>query len=98
MKINHSHSRLINNNPYKSQEQRGQITNVKKEKNINIEISDSAKSLAQKINQAEDSKYSEKVEEIRKAILEGSYKVSPDKIADKIMNVIKNQKESGNDE
>ncbi|RBP70127.1 FlgM family anti-sigma-28 factor [Alkalibaculum bacchi] len=98
MKINHSHSRFISNNPYKTQEQREQTTNIKKEKNINIEISDSAKSLAQKINQAEGSKYGEKVEEIRKAILEGSYKVSPDKIADKIMNAIKNQKESGNNE
>lgn len=98
MKINHSHSRFISNNPYKTQEQREQTTNIKKEKNINIEISDSAKSLAQKINQTEGSKYGEKVEEIRKAILEGSYKVSPDKIADKIMNAIKNQKESGNNE
>ncbi|WP_303861346.1 flagellar biosynthesis anti-sigma factor FlgM [Alkalibaculum bacchi] len=98
MKINHSHSRFISNNPYKTQEQHEQTTNIKKEKNIDIEISDSAKSLAQKINQTEGNKYSEKVEEIRKSILEGSYKVSPDKIADKIMNAIKNQKESVNNE
>lgn len=98
MKINHSHNRFIINNPYKSQEQTEQTTSVKKEKNINIEISDSAKSLAQKVSQAEDSKYSDKVEAIRKALLEGSYKVSPEKIADKMMSAIKNQKESGNDE
>ena len=98
MKINHSHSRFITNNPYKTQEKREQMTDTKKEKNINIEISDSAKSLAQKVKQVDNPKYSERVEEIRKAILDGSYKVSPDKIADKIINAIKNQEESGNDE
>ena len=59
-----------------------------KENKIKIEVSDSAKALVEKINQLNDVKNSEKVEKIRKAILEGKYKVSSEEIADKLIETI----------
>ncbi len=63
-----------------------------KENKIKIEVSDSAKALVEKINQLNDVKNSEKVEKIRKAILEGKYKVSSEKIADKLIKTMEAQK------
>ena len=96
MKINNSHYRFITSNNYKDKaiERREQGIDIKKEKNINIEISSAAKSLAEKIQQSGDSQYTEKVEGIRKAILKGSYKVSPEEIAEKMLGIIYKQKDS----
>ena len=55
---------------------------------INIEISDTAKAIINKINQSKDSGISERVEAIRS----GNYKVSSEEIADKIINILKSQK------
>ena len=63
-----------------------------KENKIKIEVSDSAKALVEKINQLNDVKNSEKVEKIRKAILEGKYKVSSEEIADKLIKTMEAQK------
>ncbi|NMR87047.1 flagellar biosynthesis anti-sigma factor FlgM, partial [Vibrio parahaemolyticus] len=50
-----------------------------------------------RINSAPNVDYSEKVEKIRKQILDGTYKVEPEKIADKIISMLNMQKESETD-
>lgn len=62
------------------------------EKNVNVQISDSTKRLAQFVNSSKDEGISEKVETIKKAILEGSYKIDDKTIAKKIMDNISIQK------
>jgi len=57
-----------------------------------VEISTQAKALVKKINESEDSHFSEKVESIRRSIQEGSYKVDTEKIADKILEKIDEQR------
>jgi anti-sigma28 factor (negative regulator of flagellin synthesis) len=59
---------------------------------INIEISDTAKAIINRINQSKDSGISERVEVIRQAIISGNYKVSSEEIADKIINILESQK------
>ena len=65
---------------------------------MDVKISNSAKELVNRINQAEDTGYSEKVEKIRAAVLEGTYKVQPEKIADSILKAIESDKGNVNDE
>lgn len=68
---------------------------IKREKVVNVEISNTAKSLIKTIAQSKDPGFSERVEGIRQSILSGSYKVSPEKIADKILEVLESQEGSG---
>lgn len=63
-----------------------------KEKNINVQISDATKRLAESVNLAKDEGISEKVETIKKAIISGNYKVDDKTIAKKIMDNIHIQK------
>ena len=58
---------------------------------INIEISDTAKAIINRINQSKDSGISERVEVIRQAIISGNYKVSSEEIADKIINILESK-------
>ena len=81
MKINGNYDKFVNIQAYKHNSE----NKINKENSINIEISDSAKALVEKIDESNDVKYSEKVEKIRKAILEGNYNVSSQDIADKII-------------
>lgn len=87
MKINKL-NQLQNLNLYRSAEKKTIDKDIKPKSSVNIEISNSAKELAKKIEQSEDVKYSEKVEKIRQSILAGSYKVNSEDIADKIMEAI----------
>ncbi len=63
-----------------------------KEKNVNVQISDSTKRLAQFVNLSKDDGISERVETIKKAIMQGTYKVNDKTIAKKIMDNIGVQK------
>jgi negative regulator of flagellin synthesis FlgM len=95
MKISRIQNQNIVNNIYKENEKKP--NNDKEErtlKSVNIEISDSAKKLTSRINMMSNVDYSEKVERIRKQILEGAYKVEPEKIAEKIISAMEKQKES----
>ena len=66
----------------------------KSESGIKIEISSSAMELVNRVNQSEDKKHIERVEEIKKLISEGSYNVDPMKLAERIMTEIKEEKGS----
>ncbi|MBC7087517.1 MAG: flagellar biosynthesis anti-sigma factor FlgM [Tissierellales bacterium] len=101
MKISRIQNQNIVNNIYKENERKidskDDKNGYKNSKSVNIEISDSAKKLTSRINSAPNVDYSEKVEKIRKQILDGTYKVEPEKIADKIISMLNMQKESETD-
>lgn len=63
-----------------------------KEKNINVQISDTSKKLVQAVKLEKDEIMSKKVESIKKAILEGQYKVDDKELAKNIMDHIDIQK------
>lgn len=85
-----------NYNQYIKQSQKQQTpketSKVNKEKNINVQISDATKRLAESVNLSKEEGISEKVETIKKAILSGNYKVDDKTIAKKIMDNIYIQK------
>lgn len=86
---------LLNTNLYKNKDKsNSKDKEISSKSSVNIEISDSAKVLADKINQSGDTMYSEKVEQIRKAVLNGTYKVSAEDIAEKIIQLLEEQKDS----
>lgn len=92
MKINKMHNNPIIHNTLKENERKADSKATQATKNVDIKISNSAKELVNRINQAEDKGYSQKVEKIRSAILEGTYKVSPEKIAGSILKAIDDEK------
>lgn len=98
MKINRVQGQYLKINAYKAKDEKKNMDiknmDAKKEKAVNIEISNSAKELVEKIGQSYDTNFSERVEKIRQSILDGTYKVSTEDIADKILQTINNQKGS----
>lgn len=96
MKINNIQNKFVDISLYKSNEKKSNEKEINSKNSVNIQISDSAKALVEKINQSNDIKYSDKVEKIRKSILEGSYKVSSENIANKLLQAMEEQK--GSDE
>ncbi len=88
MKIDQFHNNYIQKN-YKTSDERkaGYVAGKTASKSI-VEISTQAKALVKRISESEDSHISDKVENIRRQIQEGSYKVDTDKIADKIFQVL----------
>lgn len=92
MKINRIQNQYVDN-AYKAKDKK-ENTDITKEKSVKIEISSSAKELVDKIEQSDDKNFSAKVEGIRKSILDGTYKVSPEDIANKILQTINEQKGS----
>ena len=95
MKINKLQNQIIENSLYNKVSQKRPVgVDIKTDNSVNIQISDSAKTLINKINQSEETNYSEKVEGIRRAILEGNYKVSSEDIADRIIKAMADQKDS----
>ena len=93
MKINNNNNNY-NNYVNGSQKREGPKVERKSslDKNIDVQISDSTKRLAQSVNLSKDEGISEKVETIKKAILAGTYKVDDKTIAKKIMDNIFIQK------
>lgn len=94
MKINKIQNQYQNIKQYQIKDNNKKNNEVKKERAVDVEISTSAKELAQKINEAKTVNYSEKVEKIRAAILDGTYKVDSEKIAEKIIDKMNTQKGS----
>ena len=96
MKINNYKGQYIDKNVYKSRSKSKKNDPIHEEKEVNIEISNSARELVKRIKQADDTIFSEKVERIRRSIQYGAYQVSSEEIADKILDAVKVQK--GSDE
>ena len=86
-------------NKYLQVQKKGKIKTTKTEKikkTTNVDISKLGKEMANKITESNDDVFSNKVEEIRKSVMEGNYKVSSEDIANKIVDKMVTQK--GNDE
>lgn len=94
MKINGIHNKFINIQAYKTNEKHNIDNKIKEDNSLKIEISDSAKALVDKIKESDQVGYSQKVEKIRKAILEENYQVCPQDIADKLIQIIEEEKGS----
>lgn len=94
MKIDKIRNHLLDINQHRPTENRKNNIDIKKDNSIKIEISNSAKELSQKISDAQDEKFSEKVEAIRLSILNNTYKTSSENIAEKILKIIEEQKGS----
>lgn len=62
------------------------------EDSVTVDISDAAKQLA-KIKSTDTAAMSSNVEAIKKAVLNGTYEVSPEKIASGMMQAMNNQRE-----
>lgn len=92
MKINKMHNNPMVNNTFKENERKADPKTTQATKGVDIKISNSAKELVNRINQVEDKGYSEKVEKIRAKVLDGTYKVSPEKIATSILKAIDDEK------
>lgn len=94
MKINKVQNNPMISTANRENERKADPKTTQATKSVNVEISSSAKELVNRINQIEDNGYSEKVEKIRKSILEGTYRVEPEKIAQKILEAIAEEKGS----
>ena len=97
MKINKQYDiqgKYFDNVNNKSKEWNKKASMVKENENISIQISTSAKKLIDRINNIEDTEFSEEVEKIRKLVLDGKYPISSEKIAEKILHRIEEQKGS----
>jgi negative regulator of flagellin synthesis FlgM len=99
MKIGQLYSNNYTNGIYKTNDERkkGYVEGKTVNKST-VEISSQAKALVKRINESEDSNFSEKVEGIRRSIQEGTYKVDTDKIADKILEKIDAEKVHTNEQ
>ena len=87
MKINNGYNQYVNNNlrynkentQNKKIQEQPQTVN---EEAVKVDISDAAKQVAEANNNVA---FSEKVQAIKQAVLNGTYEVSPEKIADKMI-------------
>ena len=93
-RVNNIYEKYLDNN-IKAKNDKGLQKTSKNDSIVNVQISDTAKALVKTISQVEDPAFSEKVEGIRQSILSGSYKVSPEDIADKILKTLEFQEGSG---
>lgn len=92
-RVNNVYEKYIDNN-IKTKNNKDLQKSLPRNTVVNVQISDAAKALVESINQAEDTAFSEKVEKIRQSVISGSYKVSPEKIADKILETLEFQRGS----
>ena len=92
MKIEQFHSNYVQNTFKNSDERKNGYVEGKTVGKSSVEISTEAKALVKRIRESEESHFSEKVEHIRRSIQEGSYAVDTDKIADKIMEKLDQEK------
>ena len=92
-RVNNNYEKYLDHN-LKTKNDRDLQKDIEKEKVVNVEISDTARALVNTIVQSKDAVFSERVEEIRKSIIAGSYKVSSEEIADKILKVLESQEGS----
>lgn len=94
MKINNGYNQYVNNSLRYNKETTENKT-IKpqatvSEEAVKVEISDAAKQVAKANNNAA---FSERVQAIKQAVLNGTYEVSPEKIADKMVDEMSQQRE-----
>lgn len=94
MKINNGYNQYVNNSLRYNKETTENKT-IKpqatvSEEAVKVEISDAAKQVAEANNNAA---FSERVQAIKQAVLNGTYEVSPEKIADKMVDEMSQQRE-----
>ena len=92
MKIEQFHSNYVQNVYKNNDERKNGYVEGKTVGKSSVEISTEAKALVKRIRESEDSHFSEKVENIRRSIQEGKYVVDTEKIADKILEKIDEEK------
>lgn len=92
MKINKIYTQFIDKNIYNTKDENKKKIDSNSKSYVNVEISKSAKELAKRLEQLEDTHISERVEKIRKSVIDGTYKVSSEDIANKILDNIYNQR------
>lgn len=94
MKINNGYNQYVNNS-LRYNKETTENKNIKpqstvSEEAVKVEISDAAKQVAKANNNAA---FSERVQAIKQAVLNGTYEVSPEKIADKMVDEMSQQRE-----
>lgn len=94
MKINNGYNQYVNNS-LRYNKETTENKNIKpqaavSEEAVKVEISDAAKQVAKANNNAV---FSERVQAIKQAVLNGTYEVSPEKIADKMVADMSQQRE-----
>lgn len=94
MKINNGYNQYVNNSLRYNKETTENKT-IKpqatvSEEAVKVEISDAAKQVAKANNNAA---FSERVQAIKQAVLNGTYEVLPEKIADKMVDEMSQQRE-----
>lgn len=92
MKINKSYTQIIDKNKYNIQNENKKKATPEDKQSDSVEISKSAKELIKRMEELDNKNISERVEKIRKSIAEGSYKVSSNDIANKILEHMDKQK------
>ena len=94
MKINNGYNQYVNNS-LRYNKETTENKNIKpqatvSEEAVKVEISDAAKQVAKANNNAV---FSERVQAIKQAVLNGTYEVSPEEIADKMVADMSQQRE-----
>lgn len=94
MKINNGYNQYVNNS-LRYNKETTENKNIKSqatvsEEAVKVEISDAAKQVAKANNNIV---FSERVQAIKQAVLNGTYEVSPEKIADKMVADMSQQRE-----
>lgn len=88
MKIDQFHSNYVQKMYKTTDEKKAGYVEGKTTSKSTVEISTQAKALVKRIRESEDTQISNKVENLRKQIKDGTYKVDADKLADKILKVL----------
>lgn len=93
MKINNGYNQYVNNNLRYNKETAkansvNQSSQIPKEDAVKIDISDAAKQVAEANN---NPVFSQKVQAIKEAVLNGTYEISSEKIAEKMVNEMSQQ-------
>lgn len=93
MKINNGYNQYVNNNlRYNKENTQTQAakpaSQLVKEENVKVDISETAKQVAEANN---NPVFSQKVLAIKEAIANGTYEVSPEQIADKMVDEMSQQ-------
>lgn len=98
MKITNGHQQYLNairtNQKSNSQKSLAEVKQTVKEESVSVKISDEAKRLSEELQNAAPS---QRAEEIRLSIQSGKYPVSAEKIADKMVEAMKTQREGQNE-
>ncbi|SFH51638.1 flagellar biosynthesis anti-sigma factor FlgM [Pisciglobus halotolerans] len=95
MKIGNGYNQYINNLRYNKELKENKVmnkieeTSTVKEEAVTVDISEAARQAA---SSTSSTAFSARVEEIKKAVMEGTYEVSPEKIAEGMVSEMNKQR------